>query len=160
MIAAENETLLPVPVSRVWNALITFDRYPRWNSWFSLRGEAQLGAKIGYVYATTRFAKRPVTISATIVALEPMRLFTLQTRVPGLFRITERFTLEPHAGGTMLRHRMEYRGLFMGLFPGVGRRGVAALGRVDAALRAYVIKEQNVRGAKALRRPSRKPRPR
>lgn len=160
MIEAENETLLPVPGSRVWDALLTFDRYSRWNPFIRLRGEGAVGAKLEYIYTPTLLAKRPWTAWATILELEPMRVFTLQIRVAGLLRITERYVLQDHAGGTKLRHRLEYHGLLVRLFRGVGRRAISTLGAVDAALRGYVIKEQRARSTKALRRRSRnRPRP-
>lgn len=156
MIAIENETLLPVPVPRVWDVLLAFDRYAEWYPFFRLRGQAVLGAEFDYIY-TTWLARRTATALATIVELEPMRLFGVRIGIRRLFAITERFVLEEHGGGAKLRHGFEYRGL-MARFVGRGmsRRAASMMLEVDEALRDYLRGQQAARTRTALGRSARR----
>lgn len=160
MIQVENETLVPVPRSRVWEVLTAFDRYPRWHPFIRLRGEAVLGGEIDYLYTLKLASKQKWKAFAKIVELVPMRSFSWRIGVRYLFIAKEGYVLDDQSGGTKVRHWLEYRGIASWPFAqGMSRRAASMMKEADEALHAYAIKEQHARSQKALRgHAGRKPR--
>ena len=155
MIRVENRTQLPVPPSRVWEALLAFELYPRWHPYLRLQGEAAPGAELELQYTRQLVTARRRRAWVKVQDYQPHRRFEWGLGSLALVRVREGFALESHAGGTQLLHWYEYRGL-VALLGGetVRSREEKMVRETDAALSAYLINEQRKRGRKALARPS------
>lgn len=139
MITIENETTIPAAPGSVWRVLMDFERYKSWHPFVRLKGEAEFGGTIRYVYTTSLFGRHTMPTPAVITKLEAGKAFAWRTGLKFLLDFTEGYTLSRHPIGTRLVHRIEYHGLIAWLSRGgLQKRGLAMMSEADTALRAYL----------------------
>jgi uncharacterized protein YndB with AHSA1/START domain len=108
------ETTIAAPPQAVWDVLVEFERYDEWNAWLpELRGEAIVGeravAKVWLDGRLRRAAHRVLEVDA------PVRLCWRDAGITTWFVWAMRCrTLEPIAGGTLLREELVLDGNFVG----------------------------------------------
>lgn len=125
------ETTIAAPPQVVWDVLVDFERYDEWNAWLpELRGEAVVGeravAKVWLNGRLRRAAHRVVEVEA------PLRLCWRDAGATTWFVWAMRCrTLEPIAGGTLLREELLLDGSFV----------AAAMRRYGADLQAGMAAE-------------------
>ncbi|MEW5683311.1 MAG: SRPBCC family protein [Pseudomonadota bacterium] len=113
--------------SRVWDLLIRFEAYPRWNRWIALSGEPRLGADLSYAanLGVIRGRERRLILRGKVSSLDPHRVLAWRAGVPG-FRFEWFLTIAPQDGGTRLAHILDMHGLCAAP---IGRRIEALWGR-------------------------------
>lgn len=134
---------LAAPPARVWEVLVDFPSYARWNSQLHyLGGEARPGGTL-----TLRLAVPGTTayeFSPRISAWEEQRQFAWIGRTAGIPRLFDGehfFTLSPLPnGGTRLTNREEYRGILAPIFQRLPMMEAAPQGfqRMNEELAAYL----------------------
>lgn len=109
MWSTEAEIDVQANPASVWELWDDAGRWKDWNEQIAsaeLLGSFELGAR-----ARIRFKGRPFASTFTITALEPLRLFTDETRLPGA-RLGHEHALDAHAedSTTTIRHRLYFDG--------------------------------------------------
>ena len=139
MMRIENEITIPAAPGSVWQVLMDFERYKSWHPFIRLKGVAELGGTIRYVYTSSLFRRHTLPAPALITQLEPEKAFAWRTGLKFLLDFTEGYTLSRHPTGTRLIHRIEYHGLVASLSRGgLQKRGLAMMSEADTALRAHL----------------------
>lgn len=138
MIAVASDIEIPASPSRVWNALIDFPSYQKWNSEVAIRGVAGLGNKIEWSFGSAPVERR-MWATAIITEFDEPRVIAWTLGIRGLFAIEERFSLESIPQGTRLRHEAICRGLFSKISGGRIRRMLGPrLSGINARLYQYL----------------------
>lgn len=99
------------PRQEVWDILADFDRYPEWNPFLRVEGDARARAK---VRLTTRPPGRPrnTQTAEVLTAWEPRHLRIQGVLIqPWLFSGTHIFELKEQAGRTLFTNREEFEGV-------------------------------------------------
>jgi hypothetical protein len=82
----------------------------RWKDWNEQIAEAELHGPFAVgTSARVRFRRSPWPLTFTITALEPGRLFTDETRLPGV-RLGHEHAIEHGSAMTTIRHRLYFDG--------------------------------------------------
>lgn len=153
MADAEKEIALGIPPASVWRLLMDFAHYAAWHPFVRLKGEPRLG-EIAYTYSSSLAPNRVLLAPAKITRLDPERCFEWQSGVRRLFLTIESFTLEPQGAGTLLTHRLEYRGAVPALMHGrLTRKAGDMVARTAQSLAAYIAK-----GRPSAKAPPQRPR--
>lgn len=140
MAEAEKHVSLGVPPALVWRLLMDFANYAAWHPFVRLKGEPRLG-EIAYTYSSSLAPDRVLRAPATITRLDAERCFEWRSGVKRLFLTIESYTLEPQGAGTLLTHRLEYRGALPALLHGrLTRKANDMVTRTGHALAAYLAK--------------------
>ena len=156
MAEAETETSLGVPPALAWRLLMDFASYAAWHPFVRLKGEPRLG-EIAYTYSSSLATDRVLRAPATITRLDAERCFEWRSGVKRVFLTIESWTLEPQGAGTLLTHRLEYRGALPALLHGrLTRKASDMVTRTSHALAAYLAKGRTVQGLPAGKVPPRK----
>lgn len=138
MAAAEQRVSLGAPPDVVWRLLMDFSTYAAWHPFVRLKGEPRLG-EIAYTYSSSLAPDRVLRAPATITRLDAGRWFEWQSGVRLLFRTIESFALEPQGAGTLLTHRLEYRGALPALLRGgLTRKASDMVARTSQSLAAHL----------------------
>lgn len=114
----QTEILIDAEVSKVWDILMDFETYPKWNPFIkSISGEQKIGEKL------TVSIKPPggngMTFKPKILAIHPPKEFRWkgQLGIPGIFDGEHFFLLEAsQAGKTQLIHGENFSGILTSLF--------------------------------------------
>jgi len=142
MAEAERKVSLGVPPALVWRLLMDFANYAAWHPFVRLKGEPRLGA-IAYTYSSALAPDRVLRAPATITRLDAERCFEWRSGIRWLFLAIESFTLVPARGGTLLTHRLEYRGALPALQPGrLTRKANDMVARTGQSLATYLAKHR------------------
>src|SRR5438046_10189331 len=117
MLELRTETEIDAPVDRVWQVLMDFDSYPRWNPFIrSIRGTPEVGSRLEVEIGAP--GTRPMRFRPTVrVAVRNREFRWLGCLViPGLFDGEHIFELTP-LGSQSKRfvQRVRFRGLVMQL---------------------------------------------
>lgn len=107
----EVETLIEAPVTRVWAALLDFERHDEWATAFALQGSARVGEPARVHFSL--FGRR-LSYPVVIEKVEAQRELRWCGGPRGLVRGSHYFLLEPLGPGarrTRLRHGEEFSGL-------------------------------------------------
>lgn len=140
MAGAEKEVSLGVPPATVWRLLMDFANYRVWHPFVRLKGEPRLG-EIAYTYSSSLAPNRVLLAPAKITRLDPERCFEWRSGVRRLFVTIESYTLEPDGNGTLLTHRLEYRGALPWLLHGRSTRKASNMvARTIQSLAAYLAR--------------------
>jgi len=118
MVSVVTGLVIEAPIERVWQVLLDFPSYPRWNPLLpEAGGEPRLGARVAF---RARVGTRTplLRFTGTIRACAPHRL-EWTGGVPGLLAGRHVLELTGAGGGTRLVHREDFRGLIALL---LGRR--------------------------------------
>jgi hypothetical protein len=106
------------PAPRVWQILIDFESYPRWNPFIrNMSGEAKKGSRLRAFLQPP--GSRGMTIKPVVLRADPGRELRWLGRlfVAGLFDGEHRFVIEPTAGSRVIFTQAErFRGLLVPLF--------------------------------------------
>lgn len=138
MLVVENSIELRAPPWRVWRTLTALDGYARWHPFVRSRGDATPGAHVDYVFRNKAF-ERSFTAAATVLRNEESVAFAWRLGVGRFLSFDETFEIEPTEQGSMLRHRMEGRGLVKLLGLRFMKEGLReAIVRTDEALDRYL----------------------
>jgi hypothetical protein len=117
MLELRAETDIAAPVDRVWQILMDFDSFPRWNPFIrSVRGRPEVGCRLDVEIGPS--GSRGMRFHPTVTSVVPKREFRWMGRVAfrGLFdgeHIFELKSLGP--AGTRFVQRERFRGLFVPL---------------------------------------------
>ncbi|NIJ64641.1 carbon monoxide dehydrogenase subunit G [Sphingomonas leidyi] len=142
MVEAEREISLGASPASVWQLLMDFDNYAAWHPFVRLKGEPGLG-EIAYTYSSSLARVRILLAPATITRLDPERCFEWRSGVRRIFLTIESYTLEPRGAGTLLIHRLEYRGALSALLHGrLARKANAMVMRTSQSLAAYLARHR------------------
>jgi uncharacterized protein YndB with AHSA1/START domain len=112
-VVARTEIEIDSPPESVWAVLTDFDRWPEWNTdvkSMSFSGPVTVGSQF-------RWRAGPGTIASTIVQVESPRRIVWLGKTLGI-KAVHAWTLEPRAGGTLVRTEESYDGLVARLFRG------------------------------------------
>ena len=156
MAEAEREVSLGVPPAAVWRLLMDFANYAAWHPFVRLKGEPRLG-EIAYTSSSSLAPNRVLRAPATITRLDAERCFEWRSGVRPLFLKIESYTLEPQGAGTLLTHRLEYRGALPALSHGrMTRQASDMVTRTSQALAACLAKGRTGQSPQAGKAPPRK----
>ena len=137
MIQVISEIEIPAAPRRVWDVLIDFPNYSKWNPDVAIRGVAGSGNEVEWSFGSTPVERRKWT-TALIMECEEPRAIAWSLGVRGLFTLEERFSLLGIPHGTMLRHEVVCRGLISKLLGGPIRRRVGLrLSAINTGLHRY-----------------------
>lgn len=140
MAGAEQEVSLGVPPALVWRLLMDFANYRAWHPFVRLKGEPRLG-EIAYTYSSAFAPNRVLLAPAKITRLDAERCFEWRSGVRRIFLTIESYTLEPGGDGTLLTHRLEYRGALPWLLHGRSTRKAGDMvARTIQSLAAYLAR--------------------
>lgn len=111
------EIEVDAPPERVWQVLMDFDAYPKWNPFIrSIEGAAAIGSRLKVRIEPP--GGRGMTFRPTVRAVEPARELRWLGRllVPGLFDGEHQLAIEPLEGGrTRFVQSERFSGLLVGL---------------------------------------------
>lgn len=103
------EITINAPVSRVWEILTAFDRYPEWNPTLEyIAGTASVGSPVRVRAGKGTPAMRD--FDGTITEVNPPRLLASEGGDPTLFFGRHRWELSPEGAGTRLVNRETFTG--------------------------------------------------
>ena len=137
MIHVISEIEIPASPRRVWDALIDFPNYPKWNPDVSIRGIAGSGNEIEWSFGSTPIERRKWT-TALIIECEEPHVIAWSLGIRGLFTLEQRFSLQRIPHGTMLRHDVVCRGLISKLPGGrIRKRLSLRLSAINKGLHQY-----------------------
>lgn len=157
MAEAEKHVSLGVPPALVWRLLMDFAHYAAWHPFVRLKGEPRLG-EIAYTYSSSLAPDRVLRAPATITRLDAERCFEWRSGVKRLFLTIESYTLEPQGAGTLLTHRLEYRGALPALLRGrLTRKANDMAERTSQSLTAHIAKGRTGQAPQPGKVPPRKP---
>ena len=112
------EIKIKTSVSRVWEVLTDFDRYPEWNPFVpDISGELERGARLNVLL--TPPGQNGIRLKPVVRDVEQQKTFRWlgHLLIPGLFDGEHIFELEPLAGGSVrFVQREVFRGILVGLF--------------------------------------------
>ena len=115
MLELRTETEIDAPVERVWQVLMDFDSYPRWNPFIrSIRGTPEVGSRLEVEIGAS--GTRPMRFRPTVRVSLRDREFRWLGRlvIPGLFDGEHIFELTPQGSqSTRFVQRERFRGLFL-----------------------------------------------
>jgi len=115
MLELRTETEIDAPVERVWQVLMDFDSYPRWNPFIrSIRGTPEVGSRLEVEIGAP--GTRPMRFRPTVRVAVRNREFRWLGRlvIPGLFDGEHIFELTPLGSqSTRFVQRERFRGLFL-----------------------------------------------
>lgn len=102
--------------SIVWKALMDFEKYPEWNPFIHISGQAQKGSRL----KNTIFleGQKPQVFKPEVLEVEQEKSFRWLGHlfIAGLFDGEHSFRLEADAnGGTILHHNENFKGILSGL---------------------------------------------
>lgn len=101
------ELLVRRPISVVWNRLISFDDYPSWNPYQTIRGAAKLGARVRISLRWGNSVRKSVPARITVFEPQSRLEFTIGWRA---FREQRWIELEPVQQGVRIRHGVRFSG--------------------------------------------------
>lgn len=110
MLEVVTEAKLAASPTRVWAVLTDFKGYSQWHPWLTIKGVAAQGASINCSLAIL-WRERVCTIEAKIEDLHQRELLSWVFGFRGVFVMEERYSIEPIATGSSLRHSVKCRGL-------------------------------------------------
>ena len=115
MLELRTETEIDAPVERVWQVLMDFDSYPRWNPFIrSIRGMPEVGSRLEVEIGAS--GTRPMRFRPTVRVAVRNREFRWLGRlvIPGLFDGEHIFELTALGSqSTRFVQRERFRGLFL-----------------------------------------------
>lgn len=155
MIELSNEFHVGASPAQVWDALVDFAGYPRWNPYVAIRGVAGRGSEIEWSLGST-ILKRRIWAKAQISEFDAPNVLEWSFGSRAVFVITERFELEAAKNGTRLQHKANCRGMFISLAKALTRRRVEKIMTAsDNGLCRFF--EAKAEASKAAIKPVRKP---
>jgi hypothetical protein len=112
----ETQIDIEAPVRRVWEVLVDWPAYPRWNPWMQhLEGELEVGARLD---VRVKLDARTMRFRPRVIALEDGRTYRWlgHLLVPGVFDGEHAFALEAlDDGNTRFFHFESFGGVLAGL---------------------------------------------
>ncbi|HYR01651.1 MAG TPA: SRPBCC domain-containing protein [Casimicrobiaceae bacterium] len=135
----DTEIGIDAPAQRVWDVLVDFAEYPRWNPFLlSVAGTPMPGRRIRFWFELPRGFRAPAC--ATVLRAEPEKELRWAGSVPGLFRAEHYFVIErASATGLRFRHGEIFSGLLLPLvWPVLRRRGREVHDAMNRALKERV----------------------
>lgn len=137
MIQLISEVEIPASPRRVWEALIDFPDYPKWNPDVAIRGVAGSGNEIEWSFGRAPGGRR-MWATALIIECEEPRVIAWTLGIRGLFTVEQRFSLRGTPHGSRLRHEAVCRGFISKVFGGRIRRSLGLrLSAINAGLHQY-----------------------
>lgn len=153
MFEVEKETLLDRTPSQVWDVVVNFDNYDRWNPYMRPSGTLELGATIPYWFRMQPDKLKFWHMTADITALEPGARLALTVKLNWAFSIEESYIVEPASKGSRLVHRFRCTGLASRFAAGKARRNFdSILSETDRLLKRYLQKPAVKLPSKGFRR--------
>ena len=138
MIDLNHEIEIPVAPQRVWNAILDFPSYPRWNPIVAVRGTAGIGSRIELSFGGPQ-ASRRVWQAGLITAWDEPHFVAWSTGISWIFCLDESYSLEAKHGGTVLRRSVRCRGVLVALLgPLIRKRLKTLLSASDQGLHHYL----------------------
>jgi uncharacterized protein YndB with AHSA1/START domain len=139
MLTVEHDIALLARPGAVWRVLTNFEGYRNWHPYIRLDGEPVADSAIDYIFTSKLIGRRAVPMPARVTKLDPEHVLSWRMRFRPWLEQEETYLLKPHPLGTLLVHRLVYRGLLSSLCRGgLERRGHQTLRASDAALRAFM----------------------
>jgi hypothetical protein len=135
----------------VWDVLMDFPSYPRWNPMVvAISGEQRVGAKLDVRISLSN--RRPMTFRPEVVECERERRFAwLGTiGVPGVFDGLHRFEVEPTESGAVFIHSEEFRGVLPPFLGRVVRETRESITAMDEALAQEVGRRRVLRASEPV----------
>ncbi|MGY0236287.1 SRPBCC family protein [Longispora urticae] len=120
-----HEVAINAPVSRVWEILVDFARYPEWNPTLAyVSGEAVVGAALLTRAGIGTPGERE--FPGTVVAVEPGELLVTEGGMPELLYGRHHWELTADGAGTRLRNRETLTGSMAADVLAAGRAALEA----------------------------------
>ena len=109
------EIIIDAPVSTVWDILMDFKNYPKWNPFIHIIGKAEVGQQL----ENTIFleGQKPQVFKPMVLAITDQKLLRWEGHlfVKGLFDGEHYFQLEAVGQKTRLIHGENFKGILVGL---------------------------------------------
>lgn len=141
MFEVEKETLLDRTPAQLWEVLIDFDRYERWNPYVRPKGTAELLKEVPYWFRMKPDKPGFWRVSAIVTELEPRERLAFDVKLSWLLSIEERYVLESREGGSRLIHSFRCKGLIARLRLSKARRNFEGiLSETERLLTQYLAR--------------------
>lgn len=132
-----SEIAIDAPSDVVWQVLVDFDSYPKWNPVeIEAKGVAVVGA--AFQHTGKLPGRKPRTFEARIIEATPARALAWKGHivVPGLFDVRHRFEIDPMEDDrSRLRQSERFSGLLIPFMRGVLRDTEAAFELANKAIK-------------------------
>ena len=138
MVEVCNTVEISASPQRVWNALVDFDEYARWNPFVAIRRTAVGADEIEWSLENT-FLKRRIWTKANITEQRHLRVLAWSFGKRHIVFCEERFSLEMTGGKTSLTHTLQFQGLIACLGRRSLERNMAKIvSQADEGLRRFL----------------------
>lgn len=138
MIEINHKIEIPAAPQRVWQTLLDFPSYSKWNPFVAVRGNAGDENRIEWSFGRPQGTRR-VWVDGLITARDELRTLTWRLGIRGVFSLDESYSLQSKHGGTVLRHSINCRGILVALLgPLIRRRLRIVLSASDHGLHHYL----------------------
>lgn len=137
MIDLSHKIEISAAPQRVWNALVGFSSYPKWNPFVAVR-TVGTGNRIEWSFARAG-ATRRVWQAGLITAWDGPYMLSWRIGISPIFVLHETYSLMAKHGGTVLQHSISCRGMVVALLrPLIRRRLRLVLSAADHGLQRYL----------------------
>lgn len=129
---------IPAKPQRVWNALLDFPGYSKWNPFVAVRGTVGNANRIEWSFGRPQGTRR-VCVEGLITVRDEPHILTWCLGVSRVFTLEESYSLIAIQGGTVLGHSIRCRGVMVALLaPLIRRRLRKILSAGDHGLQHYL----------------------
>lgn len=137
MVEVCNTVEISASPQRVWNALVNFDEYARWNPFVAIRRTA-VSEEIEWSLENT-LLKRRIWTKAIITEQRPLKVLSWSFGKRPIVFCKERFALEMSGGKTKLTHTFQSEGLIASLGrTSLERNMLKIVSQADEGLRRFL----------------------
>lgn len=143
MFEVSNETLFECTPAQLWEALVNFNQYERWNPYVRPKGIPSRGQEVPYWLRMKPDKPGFWRVSAIVTELEPRSRLAFDVKLSWLLSVEERYVLERRPQGTLLIHSFRCKGLIARLRLNKARRNFEGiLSETDRFLVRYISRSQ------------------
>lgn len=139
MKSLETQIDINASAEKVWNVLLNFSEYPKWNPFIQhISGDSEKGGKL---LIKIGLGKKPTTFKPTILTSEKQKEFRWLGRLlfPGLFDGEHYFILKETKNGVSLIHGEKFKGVLAGvLLRMIGKDTINGFNEMNKALKLEV----------------------
>ncbi len=147
MIELTREVEIPAAPPQVWNVLVDFSGYSKWNPYVAMRGVAELGSEIEWSLGS-KVLKRRVWSAGVVTEWDRPNRLTWTVGSRRLFLVNERFSLEKIPQGTRLHHSVILSGLSVVLGRRIlEKRLTRIMSAIDESLRRHLSRHSAASGS-------------
>ena len=140
MKSIRTEIIIQAPIHKVWQELLDFEKYPQWNPFVHIKGQAQVGAQLENTMHLE--GQSPQIFKPVVLKVDAETEFRWKGKlfISGLFDGEHYFLLEKIDGqSTRLIHGENFTGLLVRPLLGmIGAKTEAGFERMNLGLKEWV----------------------